>query len=450
MTSFNPKIITLAASALLVAGMPSTARTQTAASAIAKESAAAEAELRELAGTWELTAQVSAVVNGRQQPLRERKTIAVIRNDKLIIAGESLGIGRQELTLKLGPSQRPKAVNLSGPKLPALAGIYDFTGDTLAIYADATKRPTAFPAGRDPRVWNFRRLSRVPANLTSSLPSAPGTYWMIEPTAPPARMATLGIVLIIDTDREGAAVVTLAASRAAAVPPEYRPVLFDAAKKRYTPVLFTGEGRNFSRGSDGAVVSLCRWRMDPGVLPADKVSLLGVEAITPEFRRLGAEDALRQARRQGIETLPYPQLNQPFDFTLTTIDGQKKSLADFRGKMVLIDCWATWCAPCMTLLPELKQLHRKYHQQGLEMIGMNFDSDVADVRTTCRELGVDWPQALVPVDDKQRELWQKASGIDSLPRLLVIDRQGILRLDVQGGLDEQQLVEVLKMSAEVQ
>lgn len=404
---------------------------------------AAQRELSELRGTWELTGLEQSVINGNPQPPRERKVIVAIRDGKLIIPGEALGVGRLELTLNLDPQQEPKVVDLVSPKLGTLLGIYRLDGDALTFYADVGKRPAAFPTEPDPRVWNLRRLSRVPTSIDPAFPNAPGTYWIVEPTPPPARMATLGVVLVYETDRDGATVITLAGAAAASPRLEYQPVLLDAAKKRYLPAFLHGEGLSSSRGPDGAVVAFGRWRMDPDVLPAKEASMIGVEAMTPEFHRAAAQEALRQAKAEGIEVLQYPELDKPFEFTITTIDGKKQSRAGLRGKVVIIDCWASWCAPCMALLPEIKELYQKHHKDGLDVIGVNFDNDVEEVQATCERLGLHWPQAMAPTEDKQRELWQEASGISSLPRILVIDRDGVLRLDLNGKIDPNEVAKLL-------
>jgi thiol-disulfide isomerase/thioredoxin len=249
-----------------------------------------------------------------------------------------------------------------------------------------------------------------------------------------------GIVMMYDKDQDGAAVITLAG----AAPPEYRPVLLDDDKRRFHP-----ESRGVGRSSrpGGPVVSLSRWRMDPKILAAEKVALIGIEAVTPEYHRLAAGEATRQARKAGVETLPYPEIGQVFEFTLTTIDGKKVRSQDLRGKVVVIDCWANWCSPCMALLPEIKELHQKHQVDGLFVIGVSLNTDSQTTAKTCKRLGLDWPQVLAPIDENQRELWHKASGISTIPRLFVIDRTGVLQMDA-GNLDAELITSLLKQASE--
>src|SRR5262249_12319495 len=107
--------------------------------------------------------------------------------------------------------------------------------------------------------------------------------------------------------------------------------------KRYRPALIAGGGAGF-RGN--AAVVLNRWRMDPKILPPEKVALLGIEALTPEALRIAAAEALEQATKAHIEVLPWPTLGHPYSFALTTVDGRKIRSSDLKGKVVILDCWS--------------------------------------------------------------------------------------------------------------
>lgn len=280
---------------------------------------------------------------------------------------------------------------------------------------------------RTPRKAVTPSVAPPGGKAVARFPNAPGCLWITEPNNPPNLMATSGIVYIYEKDHDGAALITLAATLPRDRKTGYRPVLFDAAGKRYLPKPWGSSGS--SGRNDGPIVILQRWRMAPQELPADKVARLGIEEMTPEYYRLAVRAALERARREGIEVLPCPELGKPFDFILTTIDGKKVHSRDLRGKVVLIDCWATWCSPCRALFPELKELYEKSHKDGLEIIGVNFDQDAAMLRKMCAKEGLAWPQVLVPADEKTRQLWGEIAGIGCMPRLFLIDRQGILRGD---------------------
>lgn len=403
-----------------------------------------EKDLREMRGTWVMTVRHADPAKAKAGARQQEDVTFIIDDGKLAIHGDHI---HQEMTFTLDPSTTPKSIDLASPQLGKLSGIYQIQADSLkiCISPDVRKRPTEFPIESE-SLWELRRVDRAPGKSVSRFPSAPGCYWMVEPTHPSGSMCTLGIVCVYEPDAEGGALMTLAGGLAGSLPPDYRPVLLDAQNNRYLPTRLPGGGSSGHRLSSDAplTVALSRWRMDPGVLPSEKVALLGIEAVTPELHRAAAREALARAQQEGIGVFPYPEIGQTFDFTITTTAGKTLRSADLRGRVIVIDCWASWCAPCMALLPEIKELYRKWHHERLEVIGVSLDNDARAVARISQELGLDWSQTIAPADEKQREVWQAASGIGSIPRLLVIDRQGVLRLDLTGRLDEPQIVKLLK------
>ena len=399
------------------------------------------ADVREMVGTWTMTTTETVIASGKPLPPREKKVTFVISEDRIISRDDNELIPDEELTFTVDPNQAPKTIDMVCPRVGAFSGIYQLVGDSLKICfsPEVGKRPTKVPAKTDLSngaiLWDLKRVSRTPMKVTPRFPNAPGCFWMVEPRgSPPSLLGALGLVFSYEKDRDGAALITLAGALPGSRPPDYRPVLLDAGKKRYLPesIERCGSGRR-----DGVVVTLSRWRMDPKVLPAEKVAHIGIEELTPEVPRAAAREALEKARQEGVEVIPYPEVGKPFDFTLTTLDGKRVRAQDLRGKVVVIDCWATWCSPCMALLPEIKELYQKRHKDGLEVIGVNFDNLPETVKKTCQRLALEWPQVMLPSDDKKRKLWHKASGISAIPRLLVIDRNGILRADNPRNLDQE-------------
>src|SRR5262249_34011196 len=153
---------------------------------------------------------------------------------------------------------------------------------------------------------------------------------------------------------------------------------FDIDQKRYHFKVDTG-------GSH-ANVRLMRFRLDPTVLPADRAQFLGIEYLTPDGQKVVAKKAFQDAQAAGVEVMPMPEIGKAYDFTLTAMDGSKLRAADLRGKVVLIDCWATWCTPCMAKMPKLKELYAKYHAAGLEIVGVNWDKDAAKAEEARKRL----------------------------------------------------------------
>jgi thiol-disulfide isomerase/thioredoxin len=117
------------------------------------------------------------------------------------------------------------------------------------------------------------------------------------------------------------------------------------------------------------------------------------------------------------------------EFTVADLHGQSVSSADLRGKVVLIDFWATWCGPCKKEMPGYQQLLDRYGPKGFVVIGFKFDTmkDTEDPVSFAKRLGVRYPLAVA--SDAVKE---KFGGIEGLPTTLLFDREGILRNKVIG------------------
>ena len=116
-------------------------------------------------------------------------------------------------------------------------------------------------------------------------------------------------------------------------------------------------------------------------------------------------------------------------FSVKGLQGQSLSSADLRGKVILIDFWATWCQPCRKEMPGYQRLVDEYGSHGLVVIGFKFDNmpDPEDPLQFARGIGVHYPLA-VATDD----LKEKFGGIEGLPTTMLYDRQGVLRMKVIG------------------
>lgn len=117
------------------------------------------------------------------------------------------------------------------------------------------------------------------------------------------------------------------------------------------------------------------------------------------------------------------------EFSVQDLHGKEVSSADLRGKVVLVDFWATWCQPCKKEMPGYQELLNRYGPQGFVVIGFKFDTmmDMEDPVRFARNIGVKYPLA-VATDD----LKQKFGGIEGLPTTMLYDREGILREKIIG------------------
>ncbi|MEA2081379.1 MAG: TlpA disulfide reductase family protein [Elusimicrobiota bacterium] len=119
------------------------------------------------------------------------------------------------------------------------------------------------------------------------------------------------------------------------------------------------------------------------------------------------------------------------DFTVPLINGRSFSLSSFRGKVVLIDFWATWCGPCVYEIPGFINLKNKYGRDGFEIIGFSVDRDKAAAVNFARAKGMNYPVAFADA-----ELQQKYGGIRAIPTTFLIDREGRIAEKIVGAHEE--------------
>ena len=107
------------------------------------------------------------------------------------------------------------------------------------------------------------------------------------------------------------------------------------------------------------------------------------------------------------------------DFTLTDLNGKTLQLSRYRGKVVLLNFWATWCSPCRSEIPRFVELQNKYDKEGFEVIGISLDDDPKLVRAFCEQFRMNYPVAL-----GDAKLAEQYGGILGLPVSFLIGRDG--------------------------
>jgi peroxiredoxin len=142
----------------------------------------------------------------------------------------------------------------------------------------------------------------------------------------------------------------------------------------------------------------------------------------------GGLETLTSLTRPAPEPVSTADIGQPApSLRLPLVGGDEVDLASYRGRPVILSFWATWCAPCRTEMPAFERAQQQYRDQGLAVLGVDFQERDDEIQAFVGEIGVTFP-SLVDRTGEVTRRW-RATG---LPTTFLIDRQGIIR-DVRVG-----------------
>ena len=116
------------------------------------------------------------------------------------------------------------------------------------------------------------------------------------------------------------------------------------------------------------------------------------------------------------------------EFTLPDFEGRPVSLAKYQGKVIVLDFWASWCAPCVAELPVFQDLHERYNGKGFEVVGVNLSDQNPDIGAFLKEKNIHYTNLLG--NDSIEKLYGPITGY---PTTFIIDRDGTIREHFVGG-----------------
>jgi cytochrome c biogenesis protein CcmG/thiol:disulfide interchange protein DsbE len=141
---------------------------------------------------------------------------------------------------------------------------------------------------------------------------------------------------------------------------------------------------------------------------------------------------MRAGRSGGGTTMSWPSDKPAPSFTLQDLDGKQVSLSDFKGKVVILDFWATWCPPCTKEIPHFIKLYEQYKDRGFAMVGISLDNKgVSVVKSFAQKNRINYP--ILMADGQVQTAY---GGITSIPTTFVIDAEGSMRRKYIGYRDK--------------
>ena len=127
-------------------------------------------------------------------------------------------------------------------------------------------------------------------------------------------------------------------------------------------------------------------------------------------------------------------LGKPVDISFKSLDGRVVDINKLKGKVVLIDFWATWCGPCVAELPNVKKTYAKFHEKGFEIIGISLDQSRDKLSKFVEKEKMPWPQHFDGQGWKNE--YAVKYGIQGIPAMWLIDKKGnLVDMKARGGLD---------------
>ncbi len=179
---------------------------------------------------------------------------------------------------------------------------------------------------------------------------------------------------------------------------------------------------------------------DPELITAAAQTFAKYLKTSDDPRLSGLADTIEgTARRLTLK-------GNPLQIAGKTVSGEDFNIEQWKGKVVIVDFWATWCGPCVASMPELVQLYEEHHDQGLEIIGISLDDNRKQLESFIHQKEIPWPTIFIDPDGK--EAWDNPLatyyGVSAIPTTFLVGRDGkVVATDLFGESLHEAVVELV-------
>lgn len=177
-------------------------------------------------------------------------------------------------------------------------------------------------------------------------------------------------------------------------------------------------------------------------------AVLGAAAVVIYFAATGSGEAppapqIGDVSAEGRAAFPaagQEDIGPAPDFALPTLNGETFQLSEYAGQVVVVNFWATWCAPCRIEIPDLIEMQSELGDQGVQVVGISLDHQGREVvEEFAEEAGFNYP---ILLDDG--EVAAQFGGVYALPTTIIIDKEGMIRRQIPGLVTKQLLTPMLQ------
>ena len=126
-------------------------------------------------------------------------------------------------------------------------------------------------------------------------------------------------------------------------------------------------------------------------------------------------------------------INKAPDFTLTAMNDSVYTLSKLEGKVVLINFWATWCGPCRMEIPEFNEMHKSYHEKGLEILGISVSDNKKQLKNFAKSFTVDYP-LLYGGTREMNKIMRDYGGVNAVPSSFLVGKNGTIVWSYPGAI----------------